>query len=123
MALPPLDAGAVQVKLTWVLPGVPVSAVGAPGTASGVMPVVAADSVPLPTALPVAPPGEAVTRYPVTALPPSEAGAVQVKPTWPLPGVPMSAVGAPGRVRGTMPVVDADSGLLPSMLVAWTVNV
>jgi hypothetical protein len=36
MALPPLLAGATKVTLAWALPGVAVTAVGAPGTVAGV---------------------------------------------------------------------------------------
>jgi hypothetical protein len=36
MALPPFEAGAVQARLTWALPGVAVVNAGAPGTVAGV---------------------------------------------------------------------------------------
>ena len=51
IAEPPLLAGAVHVSATCVLPAVPVTAVGAPGTPAGVTPLEAAETVPVPTAL------------------------------------------------------------------------
>ena len=47
---PPLAAGAVQDRVTWVEPGVAASPVGAPGTVRGVADVVV-DAVPVPAAL------------------------------------------------------------------------
>ena len=77
----------------------------------------------LPAAVHVAPPGLAVTVYPVRPPVPSETGAVHDTATWPLPGSPNTSVGAPGNAYG----VTADEALLalelPYALVAITVNV
>ena len=51
IAEPPLLAGAVQMSATWLLPAVPVTAVGAPGTPAGVTPLDTAEKLPVPTAL------------------------------------------------------------------------
>ena len=48
----------------------------------------------------VAPPGEAVAVYEVTAEPPSEAGALHVTVAWPLPAIAATAAGAAGTVAG-----------------------
>ena len=48
----------------------------------------------------VAPPGEAVAVYALTAEPPLEAGALHVTMAWPLPAIAVTAVGAPGEVIG-----------------------
>ena len=50
MALPPFDAGAVQLSATVVLPRVPVTVVGAPGVVAGVTDGVEEENVPVPTA-------------------------------------------------------------------------
>ena len=50
-----------------------------------------------PAVVAKAPPGEAVTVYPVIALPPSD-GAVQETIASVLPGVALTAVGASGTV-------------------------
>jgi hypothetical protein len=69
----------------------------------------------------VAPPGLAVAVYPVMALPPSEAGALQERLTWASPAVVVSRVGAPGTVAG---VADSalDAGPVPTPFVAVTVK-
>ena len=100
-AEPPLLAGAIHDTEAWALPAVPSTAVGAPGTVRGVTAGLAADATDVPFALvavtvnvyavpftnpatvavvapdvvAVAPPGDAVTVYPVTADPPLLAGA------------------------------------------------
>ena len=51
IGLPPLLAGAVKPTVTWPLPRVAVTAVGAPGTVAGVTAADAADAGPVPTAL------------------------------------------------------------------------
>jgi hypothetical protein len=51
IADPPLLAGAAHDSATWLLPAVPVTAVGAPGTPAGITPVDAAEKLPVPTAL------------------------------------------------------------------------
>ena len=99
----------------------PLTPVGAPGIVAGVAADDAALAAPVPTAfvavtvkvyavplvnpvttsglllpLAVAPPGEAITVYPVTADPPVLDGAPKLTDTCPLPGVPLTLVGAPG---------------------------
>ena len=104
IAEPPLLAGAVQVTTAEAFPGVADTPVGAPGTVLGVtaalgddagevpaalvavavnvyaVPLVSPETVPVvaPAVDTVAPPGDAVTVYPVIAEPPLLAGAVQV---------------------------------------------
>ncbi len=61
-------------------------------------------------------------------LPPVLAGATQVRPTWPLPGVATRPVGAPGAVGGGggatgVAVAGLEAGPVPTALVAVTVNV
>jgi hypothetical protein len=51
IAEPPLLAGAVHVSATCVFPAVPVIAVGAPGTPTGVTPLDAVEKPPVPFAL------------------------------------------------------------------------
>src|SRR3954451_5324091 len=103
MPLPPLETGAVQFTIACALPGVAVTPVGAPGGAAGVTAAEEVEGALLPTAfvattvkvygVPLARPatvavvtaptltgvvgGFEVTVYPVMALPPLEAGAVQ----------------------------------------------
>ena len=48
----------------------------------------------------VLPPGDEVAVYPVIALPPLDAGAVQLTTDDALATVPETLVGAPGTVRG-----------------------
>src|SRR2546422_973169 len=60
------------------------------------------------------------------ALPPSLAGAVQETDDEALPAVALTAVGAPGTVAGATGVAlleGAEAALLPTALVATTVNV
>ena len=60
------------------------------------------------------------------ALPPSEAGAVHESATEPLPAVPPTPVGAPGAVAapaGVIAAEAAESGPVPTALIAATVNV
>jgi hypothetical protein len=49
IGLPPFEAGADQVRLTWALPAVAASPLGAPGTVAGVAEAVD-DGLPGPTA-------------------------------------------------------------------------
>jgi hypothetical protein len=86
-----------------------------------VRPVTVADVA--PAVVTVAPPGEAVTVYPVIAEPPLLAGAVHDTPAWALPAVPPTPVGAPGTVRGVTAALAADAAEVPAALVAVTVNV
>jgi len=75
----------------------------------------------------VTPPGVEVTVYEVIGLPPSDAGGLKLTVAWPLPAVAVAPVGAPGAVAagavGVTLFEGADSGPLPTLLVAWTVNV
>ena len=73
----------------------------------------------------VFPPGAAVTVKPVMALPPSLVGAVQLTVACAWPGLANTAVGTPGAVgvAGVTAFDAADSRLLPTLLVAWTVKV
>ena len=101
IAEPPSLAGAVHDTTAWAFPGVAATAVGTPGAVLGVVALLASDSgeVPIalvavtvnvyaapltrpetvavvaPVVLTVAPPGEAVTVYPVTGEPPLLEGA------------------------------------------------
>lgn len=69
-------------------------------------------------------PGLDVTIYFVIGLPPLLAGAVQLTLTWLLPGVAVTAVGAPGGTAMGVTEVDADElRLVPAEFVAVTVNV
>src|SRR5665648_799197 len=71
----------------------------------------------------VAPPGDAVTVYPVIDEPPLLAGAVQLTIAEAFPGVANTAVGAPGTVLGVTTALATDAGEVPTLLVAVTVNV
>jgi hypothetical protein len=51
MAEPPLLVGAVHESATCAFPAVPVTAVGAPGTPTGVTPLDAVEKLPVPFAL------------------------------------------------------------------------
>ena len=76
-----------------------------------------------PVVVAVRPPGEAVTVYPVTGDPPSLAGAVHDTPAWACPPVAVTAVGAPGTVRGVTAALAPDDAEAPAELAAVTVNV
>ena len=56
------------------------------------------------------------------AEPPFEVGAVQVRSTWPLPGVPLTLVGALGSERGVTAEEAAESAPEPAALVALTLK-
>src|SRR5665648_624107 len=71
----------------------------------------------------VAPPGDAVTVYPVIDEPPLLAGAVQLTVAEAFPGVADTAVGAPGTVLGVTAALATDASEVPTLLVAVTVNV
>src|SRR5665648_137387 len=71
----------------------------------------------------VAPPGDAVTVYPVIDEPPLLAGAVQLTVAEAFPGVADTAVGAPGTVLGVTAALATDASDVPAALVAVTVNV
>ena len=69
-------------------------------------------------------PGCDVTVYPVMALPPSSAGVVQDTTAWAFPDVavtPEAAVETPAL--GLTALLDVLAGLIPTALVAVTVNV
>ena len=57
-----------------------------------------------PLPVPVAPPGLAVTVYPVMVPPPLLAGAVNVTEAWVSPAVALPIVGGPGRAAATLKV-------------------
>jgi hypothetical protein len=69
------------------------------------------------------PPGAPVTTYPVTALPPSEVGAVHDTVTSPSPATPVTPVGAPGTVRGVTDPLAELAAPAPATFEATTVNV
>jgi hypothetical protein len=73
--------------------------------------------------VPVAPPGDAVTVYPVMAAPPVLDGAVKLTDTCPSPRTPLTLVGAPGTVAGVTADDAALAGPDPTSFVAVTVNV
>ena len=78
-----------------------------------------------PVVDPVAPPGDAVTVYPVMGEPPLEAGAVHDTVANAFPATADTAVGAPGAVGpvGVTAVDGADAAPGPMVFVATTVNV
>jgi hypothetical protein len=71
----------------------------------------------------VNPPGLEVTVYEVIAEPPLLAGAEKVIVASPLPLVAVPIVGAPGTVAGVAPPLAPEAELVPTALVAVTVNV
>ncbi len=73
--------------------------------------------------VPVRPPGELITVYPVMALPPLAAGAVKVTEADPLPAVAVPMVGAPGTVAGVTELEALEAAPVPTALVAVTVKV
>jgi hypothetical protein len=87
-----------------------------------VNPVTVAE-VALPLALAVRPPGDEVTVYAVTALPPFDDGAAQLTVACALPAVAVTPVGAPGTVAGATEFDGAEAGPVPTALVAVTVKV
>ena len=135
MVAPPSDAGADQLITEEALAPVPVTPVGAPGLVAGVSGPVAAvppalfpfafvattvKTYGVPFVRPVteqvvsvvvshfAPPGEALTEYPVIA-DPLDGGAVQEIVTAPSPITPVTDEGVPGTVDGvTEPEDPAD---------------
>ena len=89
------------------------------------VPLVNPATVPVvaPVVLTVAPPGDAVTVYPVIGEPPLLAGAVQRTVAEAFPGVADTAVGAPGTVLGVTAALATDASEAPAALAAVTVNV
>jgi len=72
----------------------------------------------------VAPPGAAVTRYPLTAAPPVSAGAVHTTTELEFTFEPaITVVGTPGTVAGTTAAEAADNTEPPDTLIAITLNV
>ena len=151
IALPPLLTGAVKLTLAWALPPVAVTSVGAPGGVAGVTlfeasegtlepiafvattvkvyaiplvsPVITWDVAVVPALLSTPPAGFDVTTYPVIALPPVLAGAVNVTVACVLPGVAVTFVGGPGAVAGVTLFDGNDCALDPMALVATTLKV
>ena len=149
IAEPPILAGAVHDTTTCAFPAVANTPVGAPGTVLGVtdalvngareVPAALAAvtvnvyAVPLvrpvtvtevaPDVVAVAPPGAAVTVYPVIGEPPLLTGAVHDTTATPFPAEAVTAAGAPGTVLGVTAADAADAGEIPVALVAVTVNV
>ena len=71
-----------------------------------------------------APPGLAVTVYPVIVEPPSDAGAVHDTTLCPFaPLVPDTLVGTPDNIYGVAELDALDALLAPAAFVAVTVNV
>jgi hypothetical protein len=68
-------------------------------------------------------PGVEVAVYPVIALPPLDAGAVQLTRDEALATVPETLVGAPGTVRGVTADEAVEALEVPLAFVAVTVNV
>jgi hypothetical protein len=150
-AEPPSLAGAVHDTTACALPAVAVTPVGVPGSVLRVTAAEAADAADVPTALVavtvnvyavplvrpvtvadvapvvviVRPPGAAVTVYPVTAEPPSLAGAVHDTTAAVFPAVAVTPVGTPGATdaNGVTAAEAADAADAPATLVAVTVNV
>ena len=77
----------------------------------------------VPALLSTPPAGLDVTVYPVIALPPLLTGAVKLTLACRLPGVAVTAVGAPGTVRGVTLFDELDGALEPAAFVATTVKV
>jgi len=73
--------------------------------------------------LSVKPPGDDVTVYEVTAVPPLAAGALKLTMAWVSPPVADTPVGAPGTILGVTLEDAADAALVPRPLVTVTVNV
>ena len=71
----------------------------------------------------VSDPGEDVTVYEVTALPPLDDGADQDTVAEESPNTPDTPVGAPGTVAGTTAPEAVDVEPAPALFVAVTVNV
>jgi len=68
-------------------------------------------------------PGDDVTVYPVIVAPPLLAGAVHDTVAWAAPETPTTEVGAPGTASGVTDPEEADDGLVPTSLEAFTVKV
>ncbi len=77
----------------------------------------------VPVDVAVAPPGAAVTVYPVIALPPLDVGAVHETSTSVLPDDAVTEVGTPGVVAGVTDGEASEADPVPTELVAVTVKV
>jgi len=73
--------------------------------------------------LSVKPPGDDVTVYEVTAVPPLAAGALKLTVACVFPATADTPVGAPGTILGVTLLDAPDALLVPTVLVAVTVNV
>ena len=147
---PPLLAGAAHDTTACAFPATAETPVGAPGTVLGVTAALAPDDAEIPAELaavtvnvyavpllkPVtvaevatpdtpadAPPGDAVTVYPVTTEPPLLTGADHDTAAEAFSAEPVTAVGAPGTVRGVTAALATDAAEAPAELAAVTVNV
>jgi hypothetical protein len=144
---PPFDVGGSKVTVALPL-DVAISVIaGAPGGPTGIVLDDADDAGPVPTAFVavtdtvyavplarpvmvsglvtpevVAPPGDALAVYDVIGEP-FDGGGVNATVSEPLPADTDVMVGAPGGPRGVTGEDGAEGGLLPTALVATTVNV
>ena len=146
-AEPPLSLGGLKVTVAFISPRTTDVNVGAPGGPTGVTELELPEGVDAPAALiattvneyeepllspetvqlvdptgtlHVAPPGEAVTVYPVIAEPPLSDGGVKETRALPLPSVADTNVGDPGTVAGVAVTVAVDDSESPTPLVAIT---
>ena len=147
IAEPPFEAGAVQDTVADALLATAETAVGAPGTVTGVTEAEGEEAVEGPTAfvartlnvteVPLVSPDmlavntfptvrdipvEEVTVYPVIAEPPSDAGAVQETVADALSGTADTPVGASGTVAGIITGDCAEGKESPAAFIAITVN-
>ena len=77
-----------------------------------------------PEPVAVAPPGLAVTVYPVIAAPPLLDGTVKLTTACPLPPKAVTAVGTPGAIEASVTATEAlEAEPVPKELVAVTVKV
>src|SRR5260370_282653 len=121
MALPPLEAGAVQGTVACPLPAVALTAVGAPGTVAGVTALEAIEARPVPPEVVAATVDVSAVplRSPVTVS--VVAVGLQAVPPW--AGVPLAGGGGPGGAAGVAEFEADDAAPVPAALVAATVNV
>ena len=144
----PLEAGAVHETVAELIPATAEIPVGAPGTAGRVIEDEAEEFEELPAAfiaftvnVSSAPPvrllsvvvrtfptvtelpEDGVTVYPVIAEPPFEAGAVQETVAALIPATAETSVGAPATVIGVTEDEAEESEELPTLFVAFTLNV
>jgi hypothetical protein len=146
---PPSDEGGLKPTITCPSPAVVELIAGAPGSVRGVTALDVDEAGPVPArfdavtvnvyAVPfvrplttigldgpvaVLPPGEAVSVYEAIGVPPSDAGAVKLMVALASPATADTLVGAPGGVgAGVTGLEGPEAGLVPTALVAVTVNV